>query len=513
MRSVHSHFLLAFLYCIAVSAQADSSFNTNGIIFPPYATGSTSWGESGNRILLQPDGKIILHGGYTTQFAYGALKETVLHRYNSDGSVDTNFGSNGQVILPSGDSQNYFSYSELQSTSKILLLQYEKNEQLRLWRLNPDGSPDTTFGTAGKLIINNLPLSNTSLIQTVHASNGKLTLLNYKLQNLQSPNVALLPIVVQLQPDYSLNTSFGDNGKFVPIPTDFFTYYHGPTDMIVQDDDSILIVLGSSEYKKIMKLTSQGQPDVSFGNSGILTLPNQIKKLIKAPGGKFLATSITQQYMTRYNADFSTDVSFGTNGSVEGYFDGIKFLENGKFLAFKNTQEYVNYTCYPTVTRYSEAGFAEASGSFVLGTLNFTTIDDLVLQPDGNILVCGSYWKANNLASQNYKNTAMYLMRMLPNLAFTPLAVKEYAVSEVGVFPNPFKNYFEVSFTITEKQSVSMDLYDSQGRIVKTIAKEECQSGPVRRQVNIPESLSSGIFFLKITSSSGWVQNFKLVKL
>src|SRR6185369_7533814 len=70
-------------------------------------------------------------------------------RYNSDGSLDTNFGTNGKVIA--GFSQAYSIV--IQSDSKIIVAGTASDPfSLALVRLNEDGSFDTTFGINGEVV-------------------------------------------------------------------------------------------------------------------------------------------------------------------------------------------------------------------------------------------------------------------------------------------------------------------------------------------------------------------------
>ncbi len=80
-----------------VNGALDSTFGTGGKII---TTVSTSSGIGLNRILLQPDGKIIAGGG---------AADWLVERYNSDGSLDSSFGIGGvssfRVRTPNINSQ------------------------------------------------------------------------------------------------------------------------------------------------------------------------------------------------------------------------------------------------------------------------------------------------------------------------------------------------------------------------------------------------------------------------
>ena len=86
--------ILLCLFFFTVKAQVpDDDFGTNGKkIFTYYA----EYLEISS-LLLQPDGKIVVGGyEYTDEFYFPSI---VVWRLNSDGSVDTDFGTGGFVRM------------------------------------------------------------------------------------------------------------------------------------------------------------------------------------------------------------------------------------------------------------------------------------------------------------------------------------------------------------------------------------------------------------------------------
>lgn len=90
-------------------------------------------------ILIQPDGKILLGGRFTT---FNNQQYHHLVRLNADGSIDTSFN------IGDGFDKNVYAIA-LQSDGKIIVggsfLTYNKSSQKRILRLNSNGSLDTTF--------------------------------------------------------------------------------------------------------------------------------------------------------------------------------------------------------------------------------------------------------------------------------------------------------------------------------------------------------------------------------
>lgn len=94
----------------------DSSFGKDGIVI-------TSIGgklDIINDIALQKDGKIVAAG--TTRV--GTFDKIVLVRYNSDGKIDSSFGSNGITITSIGVKNDVANALIIQSDEKIIVAGY-----------------------------------------------------------------------------------------------------------------------------------------------------------------------------------------------------------------------------------------------------------------------------------------------------------------------------------------------------------------------------------------------------
>lgn len=100
-------------------------------------------------LALQPDGRIIVAGrsfSFTTHTFTGLIA-----RFNSNGSVDTSFGSNGSTTA---SISGIFAIA-LQSDGKIVAAGTQgtdANAAFAIARINPDGSPDIFFGSGGVVI-------------------------------------------------------------------------------------------------------------------------------------------------------------------------------------------------------------------------------------------------------------------------------------------------------------------------------------------------------------------------
>src|SRR5262249_17768217 len=113
---------------------------------------------------LQPDGKMVLVGIGTR----GTSDDFVVARINSDGQEDKSFGNGGNVSTDFGGNDNALAVA-VQPDSKIVVAGVTNPAgQFALARYNTDGSLDSSFGSGGKVITNSLPrpaFANAVLIQ------------------------------------------------------------------------------------------------------------------------------------------------------------------------------------------------------------------------------------------------------------------------------------------------------------------------------------------------------------
>lgn len=121
----------------------DSSFGINGVA----KTSLDSAHATADDMELQSDGKIVVAGGYYK----GIGGEFILARYNQDGTADSSFGMNGIVRTDFGSSLiDVASAVAIQTDGKIIAAG-RSGSWLALCRYNTDGSLDSSFDSDGKL--------------------------------------------------------------------------------------------------------------------------------------------------------------------------------------------------------------------------------------------------------------------------------------------------------------------------------------------------------------------------
>ena len=120
----------------------DTSFGTGGLVMTDFAGGY----DGGYAVALQSDGKIVVAGQPDT----GGVG---LVRYQTDGSLDTDFGIDGKVTTELNGTWPYHMGLVIQSDGKIVVAAGDdmSSNGFHVVRYAEDGSLDTDFGTGGKV--------------------------------------------------------------------------------------------------------------------------------------------------------------------------------------------------------------------------------------------------------------------------------------------------------------------------------------------------------------------------
>jgi uncharacterized delta-60 repeat protein len=132
-------------FCIArfnSNGTLDNSFDTGGIVIQDIDSSF----DIGHSLAIQPDGKILL-GGHCHN---GSNYDFCIARFNSNGSLDTSFG-----LQSIGSSDDYGLSLAIQPDGKILLggkCYNRSNSDFCIARFNSNGTLDTSFGSSGRII-------------------------------------------------------------------------------------------------------------------------------------------------------------------------------------------------------------------------------------------------------------------------------------------------------------------------------------------------------------------------
>jgi uncharacterized delta-60 repeat protein len=250
----------------------DTTFNATGVLAPQAQDQSFA-----NALVIQPDGRIVIAGALSNVASGGV--QFYVERINPDGSPDTSFGSGGAVSIRPGRVDGEAHAVALQPDGKLVVAgtafgSGNLRDQFGLARYNPDGSLDASFGTAGSLTTSVGP-GGSEARGVALQPDGKIVAAGTAFANgLTDDDFAL----VRYNVDGSLDSSFGVGGV---TTTDFGSLEPGqlaPFDhanaIAVQPDGRIVVVGttgGLATDFAIARYNPDGTLDVTFGLGGLAT--------------------------------------------------------------------------------------------------------------------------------------------------------------------------------------------------------------------------------------------------
>jgi len=310
-------------------------YNLDGSLDPSFNVGTgpapgTSFTNSIEALAVQTNGKILIGGTFNS---YNGTLRAGLARLNADGSLDTAFdpsfifrfvGNTIYDIIPLSDGKIIVggSIADSASTRKFL------------YRLNTDGTVDTTFNAGGAG-------ANSTVRRMIRQPDGKYIIAG----QFTSYNGTPRNRVARINADGTLDTSF-DPGAGANATV---------LDVTLQTNGKIIIAgqfstYNSADRNDIARLNGDGSLDTSFnigtGSNGFIFTATVL------PNGKILAGGTFSDFNTapssrlvRLNADGSVDTAFvsgienNTAYSIRAILNQLdgKVLLGGVFESYAGT--------------------------------------------------------------------------------------------------------------------------------------------------------------------------------
>jgi len=332
-------------------------------------------------ISVQLDGKIIHVGGTNSGGDGDNGSELEIARFNSDGTLDSSFGSNGIATADYG-TNSYLDGSAIQSDGKIVATGYSYNQDSIVIRFNSDGTVDPSFS-----VVDINQNNSEGFISPVIQPDGKILALMYQ------------GVIYRFNADGTSDTSFGTSGRSSAYASSF----------ALQSNGQIVACGSTREYQSeywsnpfttVMRLNSDGSADSTFGDSGTepadifgafpcmaIALQSDGKILVGGDiwygnTGNPITLTLNSFYIARFNTDGSLDSSFATNGVY--------------ISSFQNSPD---------------------------GSGGYGNMTSLLVLPNGNIFGVGGYGPieltANGTPVQSFQNP-LGRIGLLPGAALAP---------------------------------------------------------------------------------------------
>lgn len=342
-------FILAIVLFAAAAAfaqppYADLTFNGTG----RNVTNFTFNTDTVKNVLLQSDGKIILAG--TSNMNNMSIADTTyfsMARLNTDGTLDTTFGTNGKVAVDfsSFAHNDIVRAAAIQPDDKIVLagqiqITIGNNLHGAVMRFNADGSVDNTFGTNGKVMLTFASSNSSEILGVTVAPSGEVVVAGtYWNGNSRQTAAVRLSATGTFLAEMTYVEETGSGGT------------NGPNAVRVQSDGKI--VTGGYHQApspnvsniKLVRFNTDGTRDSGFGTGGVIWedvgVPEAIYDIELLPDGRIIAcgTRGSDFLVMRFLSNGQRDLSFGTNGRAVTTFNSsyaipekMTVRPNGKIL-------------------------------------------------------------------------------------------------------------------------------------------------------------------------------------
>ncbi|MGO9518535.1 MAG: delta-60 repeat domain-containing protein [Candidatus Korobacteraceae bacterium] len=314
------------------AGQLDKTFGTQGSTI----TNFSSFTFDPFAFALEPNGKILVAGFVSGGANFG------LAQFTANGVLDTTFGTDGVAAAVTGaDFPNAFL---LQPNGQILMGGFKDGGKkspgsLSLVRFNSNGALDTTFGTAGISLVTPAPilgpealalLANGDYLAVGENGNGRagtvveLSSTGELLSGVIAGTLTASSPLAGLEPFPTIFESNGDylvaqphceggsdcggtdtkvqlfgetgvlNSGFSSTPFGFGGFHNTPQALAVQSNGQVVVgdlVADASGpiFGGIARLDTNGELDTTFGSGGTLTVDNNVTALLIDTNGDILA--------------------------------------------------------------------------------------------------------------------------------------------------------------------------------------------------------------------------------
>lgn len=362
-----------------VSCLGASSVLAQNVLDPTFVPPTSEWGVDARIFtqVVQPDGKILV-GGYF----YSDGTDVRLLRLNADGSRDTSF----TPVVTNYDVGRLV----LLADGKMLIGEVTTvNDQAvrRLARLNSDGSLDSSFSLPSLTISGSIQ---GLAVQT----DGKLLVAGAHFLDAEDSSIA--NCMARLNSDGSIDPTF--TSPFPLVPASFC-----PTTLALQADGKILAAgtfpfpnSDSLPFSTLVRLNPDGSLDANLTTSA---LSLTVSTLYPLPDGRLLAAGINENPLEsrvfRLNADGERDASFdvsltAVDGSSVGSVFNLFAQPNGKIFV-AGRFGFINGEPHRHIGRLNPDGTLDSTFDSQGAAVDTGQVTSLAIQRDGRILVGGDF--------------------------------------------------------------------------------------------------------------------------
>ncbi len=250
----------------------DATFNSTGVVVHNGAGGANS-ADMGNGIAIDANGKILVTG---TSGTTANNFDMVVWRFDPDGQPDLTFGSSGVITnnnAAGGNRNDYGTAITVDANQNILVAgrsyNIASNYDMALWRLTSTGALDPSFGGGDGIVISQDTAGavNDDEGKSVTLDmNGKIVVGGYSYSVAKGKDM----VVWRYNTDGTADTTFATTGYLV-----YAGFGYDVEECNAITTDSIGRVMAAGKFKNssgdddmfILRIQPNGTADTSFGSS------------------------------------------------------------------------------------------------------------------------------------------------------------------------------------------------------------------------------------------------------
>ncbi len=498
-----SIFLLYMLIGTADFAKAqlpgtlDLSFEGKGFVHFPMQWKPDDYFYLDN-YTMQRDGKLLaINTNYTYIDSIDAYNATLLlYRFLPNGTPDPTFGTNGASKLP-------YPVSKILLPEDGSILLVGSVDDVFVAKLNPNGIIDSTYGTNG-------------IVRTGLFSNSYAAALGLGNKIVVSGSVlASTKIMVAcLMADGSRDFSFGEDG-YVLVDLDSI-YSEWPSTIMFQPDGKILLsgyIYKNGYVTALSRLLPNGSSDPTFSSDGKMAIGYvgfMMANMVLQGDNKIVLTGYynynngarASGLVCRVKENGNQDSTFGVNGVRTLNFNGqqdmlhdLVMQPDGRILTCGTSDGKF------AVARLTTAGILDPSFNTTGKTTTNLSIPPIVyasganhisLLPDGKILLAGFSQQNDSMGafSMAHYHTGI-------NVGLEETETEIFA----SVYPNPIQNEINLGIHLLEPGNVSVTLMDITGKEIASYSLKNRIAGHHNEVLGLPVNMLPGMYFLTVTNN------------
>ena len=339
-----------------------------------------------DKILEQPDGKIIISGLFTS---YSGVSRNGIARINANGTIDATFSIGTGPMYQIHD-------IELEASGKVMIggafSSFNGIPRNNIARLNPNGSVDLTFdpGTGPDQAVSEISIQPDGRYLIAGLFTTVSGISRNRIARLMSDGSVDTSMNPGSGPALGLNTpkinciSLLPGGSFY-VGGDFTTF-------------------SGQARAHIVRLMPNGSTDATFSGPALDRHVNDIVQLstghILVAGNFYAGNGGFRERLTRLNANGSTDLTFYQGTGADKGVSAVAVQPDGRVLIGGG---FNNYNGQPVfhIARLLQNGDLDTTFSQGMGIQYFNSptasVNDIIIQPDGKILVCGRFTEYNGV--------------------------------------------------------------------------------------------------------------------